>query len=118
MGARSDLHELPLGPANAHLQKARRGQTHQALRPGRHAVPAASARDDITGACRTDMNKTMGSVRPGDLYRQIRDLTSRLENMALSKAPAASKPRVNTAFNPSLHAKVSREATNQPSRRI
>jgi hypothetical protein len=78
----------------------------------------ASARDDITGACRTDMNKTMGSVRPGDLYRQIRDLTSRLENMALSKASAASKPRVNTAFNPSLHAKVSREATNQPSRRI
>ena len=41
----------------------------------------------------------MAGVRPGDLYRQIRDLTSQLERMALSKAPAPVKPRVNTAFN-------------------
>jgi hypothetical protein len=41
----------------------------------------------------------MAAIHPGDLYRQIRDLTSRLENLALAKAPAPVKPKVNTAFN-------------------
>jgi hypothetical protein len=45
------------------------------------------------------MEKTMDSVRPGELYREIQDLTSQLERLALSKAPAAVKPRVNRAFN-------------------
>jgi hypothetical protein len=58
-----------------------------------------SARADITPACRTAMEKTMDSVRPGELYREIQDLTSQLERLALSKAPAAVKPRVNRAFN-------------------
>jgi hypothetical protein len=30
----------------------------------------------------------MGAVRPGELYRQIQDLTKQLERMALTKAPA------------------------------
>ena len=58
-----------------------------------------SVRAEITEACRTDMNTTMAAVRPGDLYRQIQDLTTQLERMALSKAPAPVKPRVNRAFN-------------------
>ncbi|MHB8593402.1 MAG: hypothetical protein ACYDB3_03585 [Acidimicrobiales bacterium] len=58
-----------------------------------------SARDDITAACRTVMADTMDGVRPGELYRQIQNLTSRLERMALSKAPAPVKPQVNRAFN-------------------
>jgi hypothetical protein len=41
----------------------------------------------------------MDSVRPGQLFRQIQDLTHELERMALTKAPAAVKPRVNRAFN-------------------
>jgi len=41
----------------------------------------------------------MAEIRPGDLYRRIRALTGRLELLALSKAPAPVKPRVNRAFN-------------------
>jgi len=58
-----------------------------------------SARTEVTEACRTAMNTTMAGVRPGELYRQIQDLTAQLERMALSKAPAAVKPKVNRAFN-------------------
>jgi hypothetical protein len=61
-----------------------------------------SARGDITDACRTDMAMTMEGIRPGELYRQIQDLTSQLEHMALSKAPAPVRPRVNRAFNDGL----------------
>ena len=35
----------------------------------------------------------------GPLYREIQSLTTQLERMALSKAPAAVKPQVNRAFN-------------------
>jgi transposase InsO family protein len=61
-----------------------------------------SARADITPASRQTMDDTMAGVRPGELYRQIQDLTSQLERMALTKAPAAVKPRVNRSFNASL----------------
>ena len=37
---------------------------------------------------------------PGELYREIHDLTKQLEHMALAKAPAPVKPQVNRAFNP------------------
>jgi hypothetical protein len=57
----------------------------------------ASARGDIAAECRSNMNKAMADI--GELYRQIQDLTSQLERMALSKAPAPVKPRVNRAFN-------------------
>ena len=60
----------------------------------------------------------MVAIRPGDLYRTIRELTERLERLALSKAPAPVKPPVNRAFNKSLHPEVFPEATNQASRRI
>jgi hypothetical protein len=58
-----------------------------------------TARTGISDTCRSEMEKTMDSVRPGELYRQIQDLTAQLERMALTKAPAAVKPRVNRAFN-------------------
>ncbi len=45
------------------------------------------------------LEKTMAGVRPGELYRQIQDLTAQLEHLALSKAPAPVKPKVNRAFN-------------------
>jgi len=48
----------------------------------------------------------MDSVRPGDLYRQIRNFTTRLERMALAKAPGPVRPRVNRAFNDGLWAEV------------
>jgi hypothetical protein len=58
-----------------------------------------SARAEITEACHQTMEKTMAGVRPGELYRRIQDLTTQLERLALSKAPAAVIPRVNRAFN-------------------
>jgi hypothetical protein len=61
-----------------------------------------SARADITPACRQTMDETMAGVHPGELYRQIQDLTTQLERLALSKAPAPVRPRVNRAFNASL----------------
>ena len=78
----------------------------------------AIARDDVAGKNRTQMQRTMAAIHPGDLYRQIRDLTSRLENLALAKAPAPVKPKVNTAFNKTRPAKVLSEAMIQASRRI
>jgi hypothetical protein len=38
-------------------------------------------------------------ARTGALYRQIQALAKQFERMALGKAPAPAKPRVNTAFN-------------------
>ena len=59
----------------------------------------AAARASVDGADRKAMQEAMDAVRPGDLYRQIQGLTTQLERMALSKAPAPVKPRVNRAFN-------------------
>jgi hypothetical protein len=59
----------------------------------------ATARANVDGASRRAMLEVMDGVRPGELYRQIQGLTTQLERMALAKAPAAVKPRVNRAFN-------------------
>jgi len=58
------------------------------------------------------------AIRPGDLYRPIEELTTRLERIALAKAPAPVEPPVNRAFNSSRHPEALGEATNQRSRRI
>jgi hypothetical protein len=67
----------------------------------RAVTPFARAMDrtTITGADRNAMQKVMDAVRPGDLFQRIQDLTTQLERMALSKAPAPVKPQVNRAFN-------------------
>ncbi|MGH9079810.1 MAG: integrase catalytic domain-containing protein [Acidimicrobiales bacterium] len=85
----------------------------RAKTPAQRAIDhaALSARD------RARIRKATGSVRPGELARSIRSLTTRLECLALSKAPAPIKPPVNRSFNESRHPEVLREATNQPSRR-
>jgi len=67
---------------------------------------------------RKAMEKTIAGVRPGELSRRISELTNRLERMALAKAPAPVKPSVNRAFNSRPDPEISREATNQPWRRI
>jgi len=66
------------------------------------------ARDD-----RTALQEAMDAVRPGDLYREIRRLTTQLEHLALRKAPAPVKPPVNRAFNQRPQAEVLVEAMNQ-----
>jgi hypothetical protein len=75
------------------------------------------ARKDLSKTDRARLEETMAGVAPGELYRQIHDLTTQLEHLALSKTPAPVKPQVNRAFNPSLHPEVLVEATNQGSRR-
>ena len=62
----------------------------------------ALASKEISPAAARKMKATMAGVRPGDLYHQILALTEQLEHLALSKAPAPVKPRVNRAFNASL----------------
>ncbi len=89
-------------------------------RHDRAATPfeRASARDDLSPAARATMGEVMAAIRPGDLYRAIEELTTRLERIALAKAPAPVKPPVNRAFNSSRRPEVLGEATNQASRRI
>jgi hypothetical protein len=57
-------------------------------------------------------------IHPGALYREIRALTTQLERLALSKAPAPVKPPVNRSFNHRDDPEVLGEAMNQASRRI
>jgi transposase InsO family protein len=59
----------------------------------------AIARPSVNGADRRAMQEALDAIRPGDLYRQIQGLTTQLERMALTKAPAPVKARVNRAFN-------------------
>lgn len=66
---------------------------------------------------RRHLTEAMDAVRPGELSRAIAELTTRLERLALSKAPAPVKPRVNRDFNASRHPELLGEATTQPSRR-
>ena len=66
---------------------------------------------------RSRLGDALASVHPGELSRAIAELTTRLERMALSKAPAPAKPRVNRSFNASHHPEILGEATNQRSRR-
>ena len=56
-------------------------------------------RQGITKADRFRLRETMAAIAPGELYRQIAALTHQLENLALTKAPAPVKPKVNQAFN-------------------
>jgi hypothetical protein len=57
------------------------------------------ARTSVDRAARRSMQETMNVVRPGNLFSEIQGLTTQLERLALSKAPAPVKPRVNRAFN-------------------
>jgi hypothetical protein len=72
----------------------------------------------ITDRNRARLKRATRSVRPGELSRSITELTTRLERLALSKAPAPIKAPVNRSFNESRHPEVLAEATNQRSRRI
>ena len=66
-----------------------------ALTPFARAMDRTTvARDD-----RSAMQEVMNTVQPGNLFREIRSLTTQLERIALSKAPAPVKPQVNRAFN-------------------
>ena len=59
----------------------------------------AIASGELTETARADIDAAMAAIRPGDLHRRIQALTKQLERLALTKAPAPVKPRVNTAFN-------------------
>ncbi|MGI8491281.1 MAG: integrase catalytic domain-containing protein [Acidimicrobiales bacterium] len=78
----------------------------------------AMVRAELTDRDRARLRRTMRSVRPGALSRSIAELTTRLERMALSKAPAPIKAPVNRSFNQSHHPEILGEAMNQRSRRI
>jgi len=89
-------------------------------RHDRAATPyeRALAWEGLRADDRAHMDKTMASLRPGELFREIAELTGRLEHLALSKAPAPIKSQVNRAWNAKPDPEVPREATNQSWRRI
>jgi len=62
----------------------------------------AGAHVSITKRSIAQMDRAMAKINPGELYRQIQGLAAELEIMALSKAPAPIKPRVNVTWNQSL----------------
>ncbi len=63
----------------------------------RAATPFARtmASKDITKADRARLDETMAAVRPGELYRQIHDLTEQLETPGPDQGPGPVKPQVN-----------------------
>lgn len=67
----------------------------------------AAAYKYVSAEARSQMDAAMAEIRPGDLYRHIQELTNELERMALSKAPAPIRPKVNHAFNLGSKAEVS-----------
>jgi Integrase core domain len=73
---------------------------------------------ELTVKDRRVVTKVFSAIRPAELARAITTLTARLENLALTKAPAPIKPPVNRAFNSPPAPEIPREATNQPWRRI
>jgi hypothetical protein len=66
----------------------------------------AIARHGIEKRRIAKMQAVMATIRPGDLYRRIQELTQQAERLALSKAPTPAKPRVNRAFNSLPEAEV------------
>lgn len=62
----------------------------------------ASAPRVTSKAAKAKMTKTMATLKPAELFREIQRLCAELEEMALLKAPAPVKPKINADFNPSL----------------
>lgn len=61
---------------------------------------------------KNSMTATMNTLKPGQLFKDIEQLRSKLENKALLKAPAPIKPPVNRAFNEPKKRRFLNEATN------
>ena len=76
------------------------------------------AEQRVTDTTRRSLRAKHHRIRPGALYRDIRALTTQLERLALTKAPAPVKPPVNRSFNHHDDPEVLGEAMNQASRRI
>jgi hypothetical protein len=86
----------------------------------RAQTPAQRALADPTTSERSRgiIETQLADIHPGELSRDIEDLCSRLENLALAKAPAPMRPKVNRSFNEPKDPEVSREATIPRSRRF
>lgn len=85
----------------------------QATTPHRRLETFPGVTDSVTA----DLDHQLNATHPGHLSRQIDNLVQKLATMALTKAPAPVKPRINRAFvNPPKRRKPD-EATMPPSRR-
>jgi hypothetical protein len=83
-------------------------------------TPATRALYDPTVAedAKASMRQTLSTISPSTLSNEITALCKQLERLALSKAPAPVKSRVNQAFNHRDHPEDRGEAMNHRSRRI
>lgn len=71
----------------------------------------------LTPTRKASLTRTRNAMRPGELQRQIDELATRLERLALTKTTAPARP-INRAFNHTDHPEVLGEATNHRSRRF
>jgi hypothetical protein len=102
----NDIWALDMGYTNYLLAQQKlvfkqRDGSKVTKRYDRAATPFARtmARQEIAETDRARLQEAMAAIAPGDLYREIAALTQQLENLALAKAPAPVKPKVNQAFN-------------------
>jgi hypothetical protein len=76
------------------------------------------AHDTTTTATQRQLGRVLAMAHLGQLSRQIDNLATKLQTVALTKAPASTKPAVNRAFINTTKRRKPGEATNTPSRRF
>jgi len=105
--------------AQQHLVFKQRNGSKVTKRHDRAATPFERAGTflELTEIDRSAMQQTMDTISPGELYREIKALTDRLERVALNKRAAPVKPPVNRAFVDHYRPELLGEATIRSSRR-
>jgi hypothetical protein len=76
------------------------------------------AHDTTTTVTQRQLGRVLARTHLGHLSRQIDNLATKLQTVALTKAPASTKPTVNRAFNNTTKRRKPGEATNTASRRF
>ena len=76
------------------------------------------AHETTTTVTQRQLGRVLARTHLGHLSRQIDNLATKLQTVALTKAPASTKPTVNRAFINTTKRRKPGEATNTPSRRF
>ena len=76
------------------------------------------AHETTTTVTQRELGRVLARTHLGHLSRQIDNLATKLQTVALTKAPASTKPTVNRAFLNTTKRRKPGEATNTPSRRF
>jgi hypothetical protein len=71
-----------------------------AVAPPTGAVPKRGGQEGLADADMTALGETMAGVRPGALYRQIRELTKQLETPGSDQGPRSRQPDSEQGLQP------------------